>query len=220
MPFFGTGDPPLSRFGLGSIASLPRDAASRTLMGINPKDSIVTQANRIIQTVPGFYTVQSLGALRRTPGVYFDFVPMDLLPRIDAIDRVIHQQGAISPGAIGDVLRPWYMHRFQTDNLLVLHGKRTVEIYHPDHGIHRFEITAETLLKDGRLLGDGPALLTWHPHVFHRIQSDKQKGSASLNIAVRSDGFDPATNFSIYSLDTDTGAFDVLRDGYLDQPRV
>ena len=178
----------------------------------------MTQKDRIIQAVPGFYTVQSLGVLRRTPSVSFDFIPMDLLPRIDAIDRVIHKQGAVSPGPVGDVLRPWYVHAHQTDNLIVLHGKRTVEIYHPDHGIRRFDITADTLHLDGALLFDGPTLLTWHTDVFHRVQSDDLIGSASLNIATRTDDFDINTNFSIYRLDTDTGDFDVIREGHLDQP--
>jgi len=178
----------------------------------------VTQKDRIVRAVPGFYTVQSLGVLRRTPGVSFDFVPMELLSRVDAIDRVIHKQGAVSPGPVGDILRPWYVHAHQTDNLLVLHGKRTVEIYHPDHGVCRFDITADSLHLDGALLLDGPTLLTWRPGVFHRIHSDDLLGSASLNIATRTDGFNLRTNFSIYQLNTDTGDFDVIREGHLDQP--
>lgn len=178
----------------------------------------MTKKDRIILTLPGFFTAQSLGVLRRTPGVSFDFVPMELLPQIDAIDRVIHQQGAISPGPIGDVVRPWYFHAHQTDNLIVLHGKRTVEVYHPNYGIRRFEITAERLHLDGELLFDGPAMLTWHAGVFHRVQSDDIIGSASLNIAQRDKDFDLATNFSIYSLDTVTGDSAVIRSGHLDQP--
>ncbi|MDH3981884.1 MAG: hypothetical protein OES84_03175 [Kiritimatiellaceae bacterium] len=173
---------------------------------------------RIIQAVPGFYTIQALGVLRRTPGVSFDFVPMELLPRIDAIDRVIHKRGAISPGPVGDVLRPWYLHAYQTDNLIVLHGKRTVEIYHPAHEIHRFDITADSVHLDGELIYDGPAMLTWHTGVFHRVQSDEVVGSASLNIAQRDEEFDIDTNFSIYRMDPDTGVYEILRAGYLDQP--
>ena len=74
------------------------------------------EQDRIVNCVPGFYTVQSLGVLRRTPGVCFDFVPMGLLDRIDAIDRVIHTGGAISPGPVGAVQRPWYVHPAQVDN--------------------------------------------------------------------------------------------------------
>jgi len=176
------------------------------------------QEDRTIQAVSGFYAVHSLGILRRTPGVSFDFIPMDLLPKIDAIDRVIHKQGAVSPGPVGDVLRPWYVHAHQTDNLIVLHGKRTVEIYHPDHGMRRFDITADSLHLDGELLFDGPAMLTWHTGVFHHVQSDDRIGSASLNIATRTEGFDIHTNFSIYRLNTDTGESEVIRKGDLDQP--
>ncbi len=174
--------------------------------------------DRLIREIRGFYTVQSLGVLRRTPGVYFDFVPMELLERIDAIDRVIHVGGAVSPGPVGDVARPWYVHAAQIDNLLVLHGKRTVEVYHPDHGMIRFDVTADSIQQDGKLLFDGPAMLTWHRNVFHRVKSDDEIGSASLNIAVRNDGFDINTNFSVYDLNTKTGAYEVIREGRLDQP--
>ena len=174
--------------------------------------------DRTIKEVSGFYTVHSLGVLRRTSGVCFDFVPMELLERIDAIDRVIHAQGAVSPGPVGDVARPWYVHSAQVDNLLVLHGKRTVDIFHRDHGMTRFDVTADAIHQDGKLLFDGPVMLTWHLNVFHRVKSDEEIGSASLNIAVRYDGFDIDTNFSIYSLDTETGISNVIREGRLDQP--
>lgn len=176
------------------------------------------KSEQIIKELPGFYTVQALGVLRRTEGVCFDYVPMELLDRIDAIDRVIHRGGATSPGPVGDIARPWYVHSAQVDNLLVLHGKRTVEIYHREHGLTRFDVTADSIHQDGKLLFDGPAMLTWHLNVFHRVQSDEALGSASLNIAVRYDGFDINTNFSVYDLNLETGASRVIREGRLDQP--
>lgn len=178
----------------------------------------MSDKNHVIKEVSGFYTVQSLGVLRRTPGVNFDFVPMDLFDRIDALDRVIHAHGAVSPGPVGDVERPWYLHTAQVDNLIVFHGKRTVEVYHRDHEMNRFEITANQIWQNGELLYDGPAMLTWHRNVFHRVKSDDEIGSASLNIAVRDEEFDIDTNFSVYRLDTETGEHDVIREGRLDQP--
>ena len=156
--------------------------------------------------------------LRRTPGVSFDYVPVDFFPRIDAIDRVIHKSGAISPGPVGEVLRPWYMHPAQEDNLLVLHGRRTVVLYHQDHGISVFEVTSDEIIHDGQLLYDGPVLLKWERNVFHRIHSDDEIGSASLNIAIRYSGFDLDTNFSIYDLDMVAGTYREIRAGHLDQP--
>lgn len=178
----------------------------------------MAEKHHIIKEVRGVYAVQSLRVLRRTPGVSFDAVPMKRLGRIDAVDRVIHQGGAVSPGPVGSVARPWYMHTAQVDNLLVLHGKRVVDIYHSDHGLHQFEITADRVCQDGKLLFDGPAILTWYRHVFHRVQSDHQVGSASLNFALRDESFDLDTNFSVYRLDTETGGFEVIRKGSLDQP--
>jgi len=174
--------------------------------------------NRIIKAVPNFYTVQSLGELRRTEGVCFDYVPMGQLGTIDAIDRVLHSGGAGSPGSVGSVERPWYMHTAQIDNLLVLHGERIVDLYHADHGFCQFAVGPESIHLDGELLFDGPAMLTWYHFVFHRVKSDEQLGSASLNLARRDETFNLDTNFSIYDLDLETGAYEMIREGRLDQP--
>lgn len=89
----------------------------------------------VFTEVRDFYRIIPLKQLRRTPGVFFDNVPMECLPRIDAIDRVLHQGGAVSPGHLGDVARPWHMHPSQDDNLIVLSGARHVEIYVKEHGL-------------------------------------------------------------------------------------
>jgi hypothetical protein len=44
--------------------------------------------------------------------------------------------------------------------------------------------------QDGTLLFAGPAILTWYRRVFHRVKSDDQVGSASLNLALRDETFD------------------------------
>ena len=56
----------------------------------------------VFKEIPGFYRIIPLNVLRNTPGVTFDNVPTQALPRIDAIDRVIHKSSAISPGPVGD----------------------------------------------------------------------------------------------------------------------
>ena len=173
----------------------------------------------ILEEVEGLYRIVALKTLRRTPGVRFDMVRLAALLRIDAIDRVIHEGGAVSPGPVGDVARPWYMHTHQDDNLLVLHGTRTIEIYTPAHGrIERFTVTADHVMRDGKLLNEAAAILVWPRGVFHRIESDPVEGSASLNLATHYDGFDIKTNFSIYDLDVATGAYRVIRKGNQDQP--
>lgn len=175
--------------------------------------------NLILDEVPGLYKLIPLQTLRRTPGAFFDQIPPDAFPRIDALDRVIHRPGAISPGPVGNVKRPWYMHAFQDDNLLVLHGTRRIEIYTPKHGrIEDFVVTPHLVTKAGKAMFEGPAILVWPRGVFHRIQSCGREGSASINIAVHYDGFDIRTNFDIYDLDTETGEYRVIRQGHLDQP--
>ena len=173
--------------------------------------------NTIIAEVPGFYKVLALQPFRKTAGVAFDILPKDMLPQIDAIDRVIHKHKAVSPGPIDDVNEPWYMHPHQDDNLLVLQGARYVDIYTRGHGkIESFVITPEKLEHNGKILYDGPALLVWPRTVFHRIKSGED-GSASINLATHHEGIDMRTNFNIYDLDPETGKFKVIREGHLDQ---
>lgn len=173
----------------------------------------------IIDEVAGVYRIFPLQPLRRTPGTHFDLVPMSALPRIDALDRVIHERGANSPGRVGDVERPWYMHPHQDDNLIVLHGIRYVDLYTVAHGkIESFVVTPHRIERDEAVIVDGPAMLVWPRNVFHRVVSCEKDGSASVNFAVHHEGFDIRTNFNIYDLDPAAGKYRVLREGFLDQP--
>ena len=129
-------------------------------------------AAEIFEEITGFYKIIPLNTLRRTKGVAFDNIPLEALPRIDAIDRVIHESSAISPGPVGEVARPWYMHPHQDDNLVVLHGVRLVDIYTKKHGkIESFEVTADRIVKTDTVVYDGPAMLVWPRGVLHRIES-------------------------------------------------
>lgn len=170
----------------------------------------------VFKEIAGFYRIIPLKPMRRTPGVFFDNVPMEFLPRVDAIDRVIHENSAVSPGPIGDVSRPWYMHPHQDDNLIVLYGERHVDIFHAEHGAEHFTVTPDRILCRDEVLYDGPAMLVWPRYVFHRIVSGPD-GSASLNFAVHYDGLDMRTNFNIYDLEVETGKNTVLREGFRDQ---
>ncbi len=171
----------------------------------------------IVDEIAGFYRVISLVPFRRTPGVAFDMFPMQFLPKIDGIDRVMHANDAVSPGPVEGVALPWYMHPLQEDNLIVLSGVRTVDIYTLEHRrMLTFVVEPDRIIKNGTLLYDGPAMLVWPTRVFHRIQSGPH-GSASLNFAVRLPGIDMRTNFNIYDLDIEANTFRVLREGALDQ---
>jgi len=171
----------------------------------------------IIEEVAGFYRVIALQPFRHTPGVAFDIFPMQYLPKIDGIDRVMHERDALSPGPVEGVARPWYMHTHQQDNLIVLSGVRTVDIYTLEHRrLLTFVVEPDRIVKNGELLYEGPAMLVWPTRVFHRIRSGAQ-GSASLNFAVRATGIDMRTNFNIYDLDVEANTFRLLRAGSLDQ---
>jgi len=171
----------------------------------------------LFEEVPGFYKIIALRPFRKTEGVSFDIVPMEALPQIDGIDRVIHAKDALSPGSVGDVERPWYVHPHQEDNLIVLSGRRTVDIWNKAIGhMETFVVEPQRILKGGKIVYEGSAMLVWPCNVYHRILSGLE-GSASLNFAVRHEGFDIKTNFSIYDLNISTGEHRVLRAGHLDQ---
>ena len=173
----------------------------------------------LVEEVPNLYKVIPLRLFRRTPGVYFDILPKEALPRVDGFDRVIHERGAVSPGQVGNVERPWYMHPHQDDNLMVLHGVRTVDLYTKRHGkVESFVVTPHRIEKNSKVVFEGAAMLVWPRAVFHRIVSSNELGSASLNFAVRYEGWDVRTNFSIYDLNPENGEFRVIREGHLDQP--
>ena len=172
---------------------------------------------KIIEEVKYFYKIVQFDTFRKTPDVHFDLIPLDFFENIGSLDRVIHRNNAISPGSVGDIKRPWYMHNFQDDNLVVFSGTRFVEIYTPETGrIESFTVSSDKVFKGDVLVAEGSVLLIWPRKVFHRIVSGNE-GSSSLNIAVHYDGFDIRTNFDVFDLNTKTGDYKVIRKGYEDQ---
>jgi hypothetical protein len=165
----------------------------------------------------GLYTITALRTFRKTPGVLFDAVPLGGLSPVRAIDRVLHARGAQSPGPAEGLPRPWYMHRGQEDNLIVLAGYRDVELWR-EGSRAAFRIGPERIEGDGSVLFDEAVMLSWPTGVFHRIISSPEAGSASINLAVRHPWFDLRTEFNVYDLDPGTGSFRVVREGHLDQP--
>ena len=164
------------------------------------------------------YRIIPLRILRRTDGVKFDeIVPSDI-PKINGIDKVIHGPNSISPGSIDKVKRPWYMHTHQDDNLMVLLGTRFVDIYDVKSKTKAsFIVTPDKIYKNDKLYCDYPAMIVWPSGIFHRIISGPE-GSISINFATRHPGFDIKNNFNIYNLDVKTGNYELLKDGYEDQP--
>ena len=183
---------------------------------LNPMDSSLASYKKEIARKTNPRGVK--GRLRDAiKGVAFDIMVKSMIPQINAIDRVIHQHGAISPGSVGEVKKPWYMHPHQGDNLLVLHGKRFVELYKPEYGkIEKFVVTPDYIEHNGELILEGGGLVVWDTHVFHRVTSGEE-GSASVNLATHYEGFDIKTNFNIYDLNIETGEYRVIREGYKDQ---
>lgn len=168
------------------------------------------------------YRLVPLRMLRRTKGVSFDeMVPSDI-PKITGIDRIIHGPNSISPGPVEDisipVKRPWYMHPGQDDNLLVLQGTRYIDIFDQKTlSKASFIVTPEKVYKNDKLYYNGSAMLVWPAGIFHRIISGIE-GSISVNFATRTDKFDIRNNFNIYKLCTETGNYEIIKEGHEDQP--
>lgn len=171
----------------------------------------------IIEEVPGLYQIFKLKEFRKTPSVTFDILVKSLIPKVDALDRVIHDGPAVSPGPVGDVERPWYMHPYQKDNLFVLDGVRNVELYTPEHGkVEKFVVTPDYIEHNGVRVVEGGGILIWPTYVFHRVVSG-ENGSRSINLATHEPDIDMRTNFNIYDLNTETGEYKVIREGWKDQ---
>lgn len=162
--------------------------------------------------------VVPLNTLRETPCVHFHYFPPELVGEISAVDRVEHGVGAHSPTAKDNPeIEAWYMHPHQEDNILVLKGERIIQLFKVGHAeIETFEVTPDYIKHKGEVVHEGPAVLCWGTHVFHRVESPN--GSLSINYAKRHEGFNIKDNFNIYELDTETGNYSVLREGHLDQP--
>jgi hypothetical protein len=168
------------------------------------------------------YRIIPFRSLRRTVGVQFDEIAKSDIPRINGIDRVIHGPNSISPGPVNDsvipVNRPWYMHKGQDDNLLVLQGTRYVDIFNPKtREKASFVITPNEIYKNDKIYHKGPAMVVWPAGIFHRIISGEE-GSISVNFATRNKNFDIQDNFNVYHLCTNTGDYYLLKEGVEDQP--
>jgi len=158
-----------------------------------------------------------LSMLRETPKVQFHFVPSLLEEGVASIQRVKHEPGALSPSVEGlNDEQPWYMHKHQEDNCMVLSGERVIDLYTKEHGLKTFIATEDSLIHEGEVLIDEPFVIGWYMNVFHRPNSPK--GSTSIFITRHAEGFDFDTEFNIYHLELSTGEYEVLREGRLDQP--
>jgi len=167
--------------------------------------------------IPGLNFLIPLKLFRKTNKVQFDIIP-DVVEGLSSVDRVVHGKGAISPTIEHkkDDEIHWYMHPNQSDNLLVVEGKRLIELYNEEHGrVEHYEVTKDYIKHNGILIHEGAAILGWPTHVFHRVISPD--GSTSINFAKHFDGFDPKTNFNIWDLKVETGEHECAREGHMDE---
>ena len=62
-------------------------------------------------------------------------------------------------------------------------------------------------------------MVVWPAGIFHRIISGDE-GSISVNFSTRTNKFNLDDNFNIYYLNTDSGEYNVIKDGAEDQPDI
>lgn len=165
--------------------------------------------------IPNLCFIIPLDKLRKTPNVDFESIPM--IDNLSSLDLVEHQIDAYSPSIKwNNNLRPWYMHPYQIDNLLVFKWTRLIELYTKQHTqIEKFEVKPNIIKHNGKIIYKWKAIFGRYTKVFHRVYSPK--GSTSINLAQHIDWFDIKTNFNIYDLNTQTNNVSLLRKWQLDQ---
>eukprot|EP00727_Mastigamoeba_balamuthi_P005801 m51a1_g1840 putative ubiquitin carboxyl-terminal hydrolase 22-like (718) ;mRNA; f:561984-565489 len=165
----------------------------------------------------GFWKVIPLRRFRHKDEVTFSGLPMAEFPRIDGVDHVLHGPNARSPGSVGAV-DGWYLHKHQQDNLLVMRGTRTSILRRADRPgvVETFVVGPDFIERNGVRLLDGPCVLRWEPETYHQVHSGPE-GSASLNFAVRCEGFDLKHEFDIWDVRGDGSDGVVVRQGHEDQ---
>lgn len=165
--------------------------------------------------IQGMCFITPLERLRNTPNVKFDIIP-NITEGLSSVDRVKHEPGALSPSLVTSSDWLWYMHPNQEDNLLVLDGKRLIELFTKDHGkVEKFEVTPDYVKHNNKVIFKGQCILGWTTNVFHRVYSPD--GSISINFARHSKGYNVRTNFNIYTLDSNSGKYSIIREGHKDQ---
>jgi hypothetical protein len=172
-----------------------------------------------------YYEIIEIKNFRHTEKV--DFYTLPFFKEATAVDLVVHEPYANSPGKAQDIERPWYCHRHQVDNLLVIKGNRIVDLYYPEYGsIETFNVGHDSISKlaldnYGKIIREdivskGLAIFKWKEGVYHRVRSGEE-GSISINLAIHLPELDMETNFNIYDLNIDTSEPTLLREGFKDQ---
>eukprot|EP00727_Mastigamoeba_balamuthi_P005794 m51a1_g1834 hypothetical protein (187) ;mRNA; r:548515-549305 len=166
----------------------------------------------------GFWKVIPLQRfLNKDKTTTFSGLPMAEFPRIDGVDHMLVAPNAKSPGSVGAV-DGWYLHKYQQDNLLVMRGTHVAFLRRADRPgvVETFVVGPDFIERNGVRLLDGPCVLRWEPETYHQVHSGPE-GSASLNFAVRCEGFDLKHEFDIWDVHGDGSDGVVVRQSHEDQ---
>ena len=133
---------------------------------------------------------------RETPDVIFYDISVE---DSNASDLVCHEGPAISPPNDLVGAKQFYIHYHQTDNNRVLQGERTFELVNFEwkYPYHIVSLTRTS------------GALVIPPKTYHRSISGEQ-GSIVINQAIRTEGFDPESEFQPVSAAQEPELYRVL----------
>ena len=84
----------------------------------------------------------------------------------------------------------WHQNRYEINNLLILDGMRTIELYNMQNNKKSFiEITPDNIYKNGKIYYGSPCILTWNGELFHRTISG-ENGCISMNFTEKAYKFE------------------------------
>lgn len=130
--------------------------------------------------------------------------------KIEKINRIISKPNSILPESTGNYKRPWYMHKYRDNHLMVLQGTEYLDIYCPEKALKTtFIITPNKIYKNCKLYFDGPAMIVQPSGIFYRIINGKE-GSISLNFTMyHKSKYNNIKDESgaIYNIDLSTGDY-------------
>ena len=142
-----------------------------------------------------------LGSLKRLTNYKVDNVLQQDIPKITGMYRETHGPNVMTPIGTEDVFREfhdmngvdnvagskcWYANDFERNNLMVLNGSRTIELYCYNRNRREvLTVNEDNIYRNGKLYYGSPAIISWNGSIYHRTISGF-KGCVSINFTQNS----------------------------------
>tara|TARA_Y100000389_G_scaffold194699_1_gene225065 strand:- start:2827 stop:3345 length:519 start_codon:yes stop_codon:yes gene_type:complete len=141
------------------------------------------------------FRLLQLGSLKRLTNYKVDNVIHQDIAKITGIYRETHGSNVMSPIGTEYVFKEfhmnctdndegskcWYANDFERNNLMVLSGSRTIELYcYVRKTREILTINEDNIYRNGKLYYGSPAMISWDGSIYHRTISGF-KGCVSIN---------------------------------------